>query len=82
MLFQVATWSSHNAKVKLLLLFGEHIVSVDVCGNMFLWAFKGVEDNLAPFGHIVLQEKFNPSCIMHPDTYLNKVIIPLPLEDL
>ncbi|BAU03010.1 uncharacterized protein HKW66_Vig0124930 [Vigna angularis] len=72
---QVATWSSHNAKVKLLLLFGEHIVSVDVCGNMFLWPFKGVEDNLAPFGHIMLHEKFNPSCIMHPDTYLNKVLI-------
>ncbi|XP_027924771.1 WD repeat-containing protein 36 isoform X1 [Vigna unguiculata] len=72
---QVATWSSHNAKVKLLLLFGEHIVSVDVCGNMFLWAFKGVEDNLAPFAHIMLHEKFNPSCIMHPDTYLNKVLI-------
>jgi len=82
MLFQVATWSSHTAKVKLLLLFGEHIVSVDVRGNMFLWAFKGVQDNLDPFGHIVLPEKFNPSCIMHPDTYLNKVIILLLLEDL
>lgn len=71
--FQVATWSSHSAKVKLLLLFGDHIVSVDVLGNMFLWAFKGTDENLVPFAHIMLDDKFSPSCIMHPDTYLNKV---------
>lgn len=71
--FQVATWSSHNAKVKSLLLFGEHIVSLDAQGNMFLWAFKGIEDNLVPVGHIMLDKNFSPSCIMHPDTYLNKV---------
>lgn len=74
-LFQVATWSSHSAKVKLLLLFGDHIVSIDAHGNMFLWAFKGIDQNLVPFGHIVLDGKFSPSCIMHPDTYLNKVNI-------
>ncbi|XP_004513123.1 U3 small nucleolar RNA-associated protein 21 homolog [Cicer arietinum] len=72
---QVATWTSHNAKVKFLLLFGEHIISLDVEGNMFLWAFKGIEDNLVPFAHIMLDPKFSPTCIMHPDTYLNKVLI-------
>ncbi|CAK8533851.1 unnamed protein product [Lathyrus sativus] len=72
---QVATWSSHDSKVKSLLLFGEHIVSLDAQGNMFLWAFKGIEDNLAPVGHIMLDKNFSPSCIMHPDTYLNKVLI-------
>ncbi|XP_076941049.1 uncharacterized protein LOC143610452 [Bidens hawaiensis] len=72
---QVATWSKHNAKVNLLLLFGEHILSVDVEGNMFIWAFKGIEDNLSPVGHILLDSEFKPSCIMHPDTYLNKVIL-------
>ncbi|XP_077238613.1 transducin family protein / WD-40 repeat family protein [Tasmannia lanceolata] len=72
---QVATWSKHNEKVNFLLLFGEHILSVDVKGNLFIWAFKGIEQNLAPIGHIELEEKFSPSFIMHPDTYLNKVII-------
>ncbi|KAF5822356.1 putative transcription factor WD40-like family [Helianthus annuus] len=72
---QVATWSSHNAKVNLLLLFGEHVLSVDVEGNIFIWAFKGIEENLSPVGHILLDSKFTPSCIMHPDTYLNKVIL-------
>ena len=73
MLVQVANWSRHSAKVNLLLLFGDHILSVDVDGNVFIWAFKGIEDNLAPIGHIKLNAKFTPTCIMHPDTYLNKV---------
>lgn len=72
---QVATWSSHTAKVKSLLLFGEHILSLDVQGNIFLWAFKDIKNNLVPVGHIVLDQNFTPTCIMHPDTYLNKVLI-------
>ncbi|GKC75513.1 U3 small nucleolar RNA-associated protein 21, partial [Tanacetum coccineum] len=72
---QVATWSRHSAKVNLLLLFGEHILSVDVEGNVFMWAFKGIEENPSPVGHILLDSEFTPSCIMHPDTYLNKVIL-------
>ncbi|KAM7260646.1 hypothetical protein ACFE04_011319 [Oxalis oulophora] len=68
-----ATWSKHIAKVDSLLLFGDHILSVD--GNLFIWAFKGIEDNLAPIARIALDDNFTPSCIMHPDTYLNKVII-------
>ncbi|KAG2664932.1 hypothetical protein I3760_16G105600 [Carya illinoinensis] len=72
---QVANWNRHSAKVNLLLLFGEHILSVDVEGNMFMWTFKGINQTSAPFGHISLGEKFTPSCIVHPDTYLNKVIL-------
>ncbi|CAO2838503.1 unnamed protein product [Amaranthus hypochondriacus] len=72
---QVATWSSHSAKIKLLYLFGDHILSVDVDGHMFIWAFKGIEQNLEPISHIVLEDEFLPTCIVHPDTYLNKVIL-------
>lgn len=69
----MATWSNHKAKVNHLLLFGEHILSVDVEGNIFIWAFKETEQNPSPAGQILLDKKFSPSCIMHPDTYLNKV---------
>ncbi|KAG1327940.1 hypothetical protein COCNU_01G018740 [Cocos nucifera] len=72
---QVATWSRHEDKVNSLLLFGDHILSLDIKGNVFIWAFKGVKLNLEPVGHIQLEDIFSPSCIMHPDTYLNKVII-------
>ncbi|CAI9780603.1 unnamed protein product [Fraxinus pennsylvanica] len=71
---QVATWSSHNAKVNHLLIFGEHVLSVDIEGNIFIWAFKGMDQNIAPTVHILLENNC-PSCIMHPDTYLNKVIV-------
>ncbi|KAL8172434.1 hypothetical protein V2J09_024238 [Rumex salicifolius] len=72
---QVATWSAHNAKVNMLLQFGDHILSVDVDGNLYIWAFKGIEHHLEPIDHIVLGGGFTPRCIMHPDTYLNKVVI-------
>ncbi|KAH6765883.1 transducin family protein / WD-40 repeat family protein [Perilla frutescens var. hirtella] len=72
---QVATWESHNAKINHLLLFGDYVLSLDVKGNIFIWAFKGITENNSPVGYIPLGNKFTPSCIMHPDTYLNKVII-------
>ncbi|TYI67508.1 hypothetical protein E1A91_D08G022700v1 [Gossypium mustelinum] len=72
---QVANWSGHSAKVNFLLLFGDHILSVDADGNVFIWSFKGIEDNPAPIEHIKLDANFTPTCIMHPDTYLNKVLI-------
>ncbi|KAF7138686.1 hypothetical protein RHSIM_Rhsim07G0058700 [Rhododendron simsii] len=72
---QVATWSRHTTKVNLLLLFGEHILSVDVDGNIFIWAFKGIDQNHAPIGHVLAEDKFSPTCIMHPDTYLNKMLL-------
>lgn len=72
---QVATWSKHCARVNHLLLFGDYILSADLEGNIFLWAFKAIEENISPVGHILLGDEFTPSCIMHPDTYINKVIV-------
>ncbi|GAB2278180.1 hypothetical protein Dimus_012874 [Dionaea muscipula] len=71
---QVTTWRAHKEKVLLLFLFGDHILSVDVKGDLFIWAFKAIDENLEPVGHIMLEEGFTPTCIMHPDTYLNKII--------
>ncbi|KAG6500352.1 WD repeat-containing protein 36-like [Zingiber officinale] len=72
---QVTTWSRHQHKVNLLLVFGDHVLSVDIKGNLFIWSLRGDELNLEPVGHILLDDKFTPTCIMHPDTYLNKIII-------
>jgi U3 small nucleolar RNA-associated protein 21 len=72
---QVGKWC-HNAKVNSLLLFGEHVLSVDSDGKILIWAFKGLDDqNILPSGQMFLEEKFSPSCLMHPDTYLNKVLV-------
>jgi hypothetical protein len=71
---QVATWSRHEEKVNMLYLFGEYVLSADAKGNVFMWAFRGAEPNIEPVGSISLGDKFTPTCIMHPDTYLNKVL--------
>ncbi|CAK7345802.1 unnamed protein product [Dovyalis caffra] len=72
---QVATWSRHSGKVNSLMVFGDHVISVDVDGNLFILGFKGVEENYAPVWHILMGNKFTPTCMMHLDTYLNKVLI-------
>lgn len=72
---QVATWNRHKEKVNLLLVFGDYVLSVDVKGNIFIWPFKEMNKNLEAVGHIQLEDGFLPSCIIHPDTYLNKVIL-------
>ncbi|XP_020572453.1 U3 small nucleolar RNA-associated protein 21 homolog [Phalaenopsis equestris] len=72
---QVATWSKHEEKVNLLLIFGDYVLSVDVKGNIFIWPFKEIKKNLEAAGHIKLEEGFLPTCIIHPNTYLNKVIL-------
>ena len=71
----MALWTRHSAKVKSLMVFGDYVISVDVDGNLFIWDFKGADESNAPVGHILLGGKFLPTCMMHPDTYLNKVLI-------
>ncbi|CAL1380098.1 unnamed protein product [Linum trigynum] len=71
---QVDTCIGHSAKIARLLLFGEHVLSVDINGNLCIWDFKGSERNRGPIGHIKLDDGFTPSCIMHPETYLNKIV--------
>jgi hypothetical protein len=70
---QVVTWTRHEEKVNKLYLFGEYILSADAKGDIFIWAFRGADPSSDPVGNISLGEKFTPTCIMHPDTYLNKV---------
>lgn len=68
-------WSRHSAKVNSLMVFGDYVISVDVDGNLFIWGFKGLDESNVPVGHILFGDKFTPTCMMHPDTYLNKVLI-------
>eukprot|EP00252_Welwitschia_mirabilis_P019651 TRINITY_DN4608_c0_g1_i1.p1 TRINITY_DN4608_c0_g1~~TRINITY_DN4608_c0_g1_i1.p1 ORF type:complete len:897 (+),score=167.79 TRINITY_DN4608_c0_g1_i1:212-2902(+) len=72
---QVALWSCHKAKVSLMLLFGKHIISIDLEGTLLIWSIEDIVKNREPIGQIQLGENFSPSCICHPDTYLNKVLI-------
>lgn len=74
---QVARWSAHTSKVTLLLEFGQQILSIDAGGRLCVWkAFDSdAEKEVKPVREWQFRESFTPTCIMHPDTYLNKVLI-------
>lgn len=65
-------YTGHNAKVHLLLPFGAHLISVDEESLLKIWDIKSEEQYLEiPFQN----DNFKITAIMHPDTYVNKVLI-------
>lgn len=72
---QVATLSGHSEKVMLLLQFGQHILSIGAEGRLLVWPACGSESGaqVEPVGELLFRNTFTPTCLMHPDTYLNKV---------
>lgn len=62
----------HKSKVHLLLPFGEHLISVDEDSLLKVWDKRDESVYLEiPFQN----ETFKISTIMHPNTYINKVLI-------
>ena len=72
-LLQVSEWFEHERKVVHLLALGSFILSVDTGGWLFVWEATNLASNPSPLRKIHLEEGVSPTCIMHPDTYLNKV---------
>lgn len=76
---QVTTWKGHSGKVLFLLPFGNTIISVGEDRKVISWSLESLdvegEGEGKPLSEILLPEGFSPTCIMHPDTYLNKVLI-------
>lgn len=68
----IHTYEGHEHPVHLLLPFGNHLVSVDIRSNIKVWDIntEGVylEMNFDDSG-------FHVTAIMHPHTYLNKILI-------
>ncbi|KAJ8287031.1 hypothetical protein GJAV_G00046230 [Gymnothorax javanicus] len=68
----VHTYAGHAADVHLLLPFGDHMISVDRDSTVIIWDVDSEEE--------YLQIKFDKttfevSAIMHPSTYLNKILL-------
>lgn len=72
---QVARWSFHSQKVTHLFELGSQILSVDAGGHFCVWNSGSPFDDAKPVHDWQLRESFTPTCIMHPDTYLNKILI-------
>uniref|UniRef100_A0A3P9MJS8 WD repeat domain 36 n=1 Tax=Oryzias latipes TaxID=8090 RepID=A0A3P9MJS8_ORYLA len=68
----VMRYHGHKQEVQLLLPLGDQLISSDCGGEVIVWDVQG--------GDVYLQLKFDPlsfavSAIMHPSTYLNKVLL-------
>ncbi|KAM9306372.1 WD repeat-containing protein 36 [Pholidichthys leucotaenia] len=68
----VMCYSGHEQEVRLLLTLGDQLVSADSGGDVIVWDVSS--------GEVYLQLHFDPttfdvSAMMHPCTYLNKVLL-------
>ncbi|XP_044189052.1 WD repeat-containing protein 36 [Thunnus albacares] len=68
----VMRYHGHRQEVRLLLPLGDQLISADSGGDVIVWDVQG--------GDIYLQLHFDPatfdlSAMMHPSTYLNKVLL-------
>ncbi|KAF7250259.1 WD repeat-containing protein 36 [Varanus komodoensis] len=68
----VHTYKGHRADIHLVLPFGEHVISVDNDNILIIWDIQSEEEYLQlNFDTSV----FAVSAIMHPSTYLNKILL-------
>lgn len=64
--------SGHEMPVSHLLVFGEHLLSISKDEKLMkIWHIKSSE----LYDEIAFDAYINVSCIMHPDTYVNKILI-------
>eukprot|EP00026_Physarum_polycephalum_P000231 Phypoly_transcript_00231.p1 GENE.Phypoly_transcript_00231~~Phypoly_transcript_00231.p1 ORF type:complete len:947 (+),score=145.37 Phypoly_transcript_00231:28-2841(+) len=61
----------HKGTVRKLLVIGVFLVSIADDSKIIIWDLQRMREQ----GEITLPSDFRPTCIMHPDTYLNKVLI-------
>ncbi|KAG9487945.1 hypothetical protein GDO78_007643 [Eleutherodactylus coqui] len=65
------TYKGHDAEIHLVLHFGGHIISVDTNSTVIIWDIRSEEEYL----QITFDKSnFAVSAIMHPSTYLNKIL--------
>ncbi|KAJ6669733.1 hypothetical protein lerEdw1_000282 [Lerista edwardsae] len=68
----VHIYKGHNADIHLVLPFGDHVISVDGDNVLIIWDVQSEEEYLQlNFDKAV----FTVSAIMHPSTYLNKILL-------
>uniref|UniRef100_A0A671SS19 WD repeat-containing protein 36-like n=1 Tax=Sinocyclocheilus anshuiensis TaxID=1608454 RepID=A0A671SS19_9TELE len=67
----VHTYTGHQADVHLLLPFGDHLISVDKDNVVIIWDVES-EDTYLQISYD--KASFEVSALMHPSTYLNKIL--------
>ncbi|XP_030624689.1 WD repeat-containing protein 36 [Chanos chanos] len=68
----VHTYNGHSADVHILLPFGDHLISVDRDNVVIIWDVEAEEEYLQiSFDKM----SFEVSALLHPSTYLNKILL-------
>ncbi|XP_003223040.1 WD repeat-containing protein 36 [Anolis carolinensis] len=68
----VRTYKGHKADIHLLMPFGDHVISVDRDNVLIIWDVQSEEEYMQlNFDKTV----FGVSALMHPSTYLNKILL-------
>nr|DBA23366.1 TPA: hypothetical protein GDO54_014285 [Pyxicephalus adspersus] len=68
----VHTYRGHEAEIHLVLPFGDHVISVDTNNTIIIWDVESEEEYLQ---FNFEKRNFAVSAIMHPSTYLNKILL-------
>ncbi|KAM3939235.1 WD repeat-containing protein 36 [Leptodactylus fuscus] len=68
----VYTYKGHDAEIHLVLPFGDHVISVDTNNIVIIWDVQTQEEYLQLNFE---KSNFEVSAIMHPSTYLNKILL-------
>ncbi|KAJ6640230.1 WD repeat-containing protein 36 [Pseudolycoriella hygida] len=65
-------YKGHRSNVHIMLPFGAHLISIDEDSNLKIWNIKMGDEFLdLPFRN----EDFKITAVMHPPTYLNKILL-------
>ncbi|XP_012514960.1 PREDICTED: WD repeat-containing protein 36 [Propithecus coquereli] len=68
----VRTFKGHKAEIHLLQPFGDHVISVDADSILIIWHIYSEEEYL----QLTFEKSvFKISAILHPSTYLNKILL-------
>ncbi|XP_044131879.1 WD repeat-containing protein 36 isoform X1 [Bufo gargarizans] len=68
----IHTYKGHDAEIHLVLPFGDHVISVDTSNTVIIWDVQSQEEYLQLNFD---KSSFDISAIMHPSTYMNKVLL-------
>ena len=65
-------YRGHNADIIQMFVLGDNLFSLGRDGKLLVWRIGNYD---APEHTIQLPQDFHPTCMAHPDTYLNKVVV-------
>eukprot|EP00963_Diacronema_lutheri_P001243 scaffold80_cov325-Pavlova_lutheri.AAC.33 len=71
---RAGTWRKHRGSVIQMLPLGNHILSLGEDNLICLWSIEEMDSN-EPAAVLEMEPDCQPTCMVHPETYLNKILV-------